>query len=103
MFSQILKKLREQNGVSQQKLADTFGVTQQAVAKWESGKAEPDTETLKKLAKFFSVSLDELLGLDTPETIAAHHDGEDWTEEELEDIESFKEFVRMRREQKKNQ
>lgn len=37
------------------------------------------------------------------ETIAAHHDGEEWTEEELESIEEFKEFVRIRREQKKNQ
>jgi hypothetical protein len=36
------------------------------------------------------------------ETIAAHHDGEDWTEEELEDIEKFKEFVRMRRQQRRN-
>jgi len=34
------------------------------------------------------------------ETIAAHHDGEDWTEEELEEIERFKEFVRMKRQQK---
>ncbi|UUZ80680.1 helix-turn-helix transcriptional regulator [Paenibacillus sp. P26] len=33
------------------------------------------------------------------ETIAAHHDGEDWTEEELEDIERFKEFVKSRRKQ----
>jgi hypothetical protein len=45
-----------------------------------------------------------LLGLtdikNPPETIAAHHDGEDWTEEELEDIEKFKEFVRMRREKR---
>lgn len=32
-----------------------------------------------------------------PETIAAHHDGDEWTEEELEEIERFKEFVRMKR------
>lgn len=32
-----------------------------------------------------------------PDTIAAHHDGEDFTEEELEEIERFKEFVKMRR------
>jgi len=36
------------------------------------------------------------------ETIAAHHDGEDWTEEELEKIGAFKEFVKMRRQQKKD-
>ncbi|SCW41111.1 Cro/C1-type HTH DNA-binding domain-containing protein [Paenibacillus tianmuensis] len=34
-----------------------------------------------------------------PKTIAAHHDGEDWTEEELEDIKQFKEFVRSKRKQ----
>lgn len=34
---------------------------------------------------------------DDIQTIAAHHDGEDWTEEELEEIEKFKEFVRMKR------
>lgn len=34
------------------------------------------------------------------ETLAAHHDGEDWTEEELEEIERFKEFVKMRRQQR---
>ncbi|CAG5091875.1 Helix-turn-helix domain protein [Thermobacillus xylanilyticus] len=33
-------------------------------------------------------------------TIAAHHDGEDWTEEELEEIERFKAFVRMKRKQR---
>lgn len=38
--------------------------------------------------------------LNEPETIAAHHDGDDWTEEELEDIEQFKEFIRMRREKR---
>lgn len=36
-----------------------------------------------------------------PETIAAHHDGEEWTEEELEEIEEFKRFVAMRREARK--
>lgn len=37
------------------------------------------------------------------QTIAAHHDGEDWTEEELEEIKRFKEFVRMKRQQKKQE
>jgi transcriptional regulator with XRE-family HTH domain len=36
-----------------------------------------------------------------PETIAANHEREDWTEEELKDIEKFKEFIKMRREDKK--
>ncbi|MNW63743.1 hypothetical protein D3C74_419710 [compost metagenome] len=40
----------------------------------------------------------EELGLRrAPETIAAHHDGDEWTEEELEEIERFKQFVKMKR------
>jgi len=38
---------------------------------------------------------------DSIETIAAHHDSEEWTEEELAEIERFKEFVRMKRQQRK--
>lgn len=37
-----------------------------------------------------------------PDTIAAHHDGDDWTEEELQDIEEFKEILKLKRELKKN-
>jgi len=40
---------------------------------------------------------------DDIQTIAAHHDGEDWTEEELAEIEQFKEFVRMKRKLKKGE
>jgi molybdenum cofactor biosynthesis enzyme MoaA len=47
-----------------------------------------------------AVALEENRGI---ETIAAHHDGEDWTEEELEEIERFKAFVRMKRQQKQGQ
>lgn len=35
-----------------------------------------------------------------PDTIAAHHDSEEWTEEELEEIERFKQFVRLKRKEK---
>lgn len=109
MLGQRIKKLREERGMTQQNLADMLGVSQQAVAKWESEKekAEPDSITMIKISNIFQVSLDYLLGrtnVRTPiETIAAHHDSEDWTEEELEEIEAFKEFVRMRRQKKKTQ
>ncbi|HHX86723.1 MAG TPA: helix-turn-helix transcriptional regulator [Firmicutes bacterium] len=97
--------LREKAGVSQQKIADMVGLTQQAVGKWENDKAEPDLATVTKLADFFDCSTDYLLGKTNirkyPHTIAAHHDGDDYTEEELADIEKFKEFVRSKREQEK--
>lgn len=107
MLGQRIKKLREEKDMTQQNLADILGVSQQAVAKWESGKAEPDSMTMVRISNIFEVSLDYLLGrtnIRTPiETIAAHHDGDEWTEEELEEIERFKEFVRMKRQQKKTQ
>lgn len=55
-----------------------------------------DEESLFKAAGY---SLEEInkMNQDNISTIAAHHDGEDWTEEELEEIERFKEFVKMRR------
>lgn len=41
--------------------------------------------------------LDAMKDLYDPKTIAAHHDGEEWTEEELEEIEAFKQFVKSKR------
>lgn len=62
MFIQRLKELREKKDVSQSKLADYMGVSQQAIAKWETDKATPDPDALLKLAEYFNVSVDYLLG-----------------------------------------
>lgn len=55
-----ISELRKKNGISQEKLAELVGVSRQAVTKWESGKAKPDTENLLRLAEIFGVSVDEL-------------------------------------------
>ena len=59
-FGKKLSELRKQNGISQEKLAEMVGVSRQAVTKWESGKSNPDTENLFRLAEIFGISLDEL-------------------------------------------
>jgi|SRR5690606_37020572 len=106
MLGKRIKQLREEKDLSQQKLADILGVSQQAVAKWESSKSEPDSAMLMRISNLFNISMDYLFGktnirnYNDIETIAAHHDGDEWTEEELEEIERFKEFVRMKRQQK---
>ena len=64
MFSLKLKELREKAGLSQYAFADKFGVAQSTVGNWESGKREPNFETTRKLADFFSVSVDYLLDRD---------------------------------------
>ncbi len=52
--------LRKSAGLSQEKLAELVGVSRQAVTKWESGSANPDTENLIRLAEIFGCGLDEL-------------------------------------------
>ena len=61
-FANNLKNLRAMKCISQAKLADVFGFTQQAVGRWEQGQFTPDYDTLVKLSKFFNVSTDYLLG-----------------------------------------
>ncbi|MCX7745590.1 MAG: helix-turn-helix domain-containing protein [Clostridia bacterium] len=61
-FSTMLKQLREERHLSQKDISEYLGITRQAVASYENGKREPDYDTLRKLADYFSVSIDYLLG-----------------------------------------
>ncbi len=58
----IILKLRTENGLSQEELAEKVFVTRQAVSRWETGETVPNTETLKLLSKLFDVSINTLLG-----------------------------------------
>lgn len=60
-FGEKLQKLRKQQGLSQEKLAERLGVSRQAVSKWELGDSLPETENIKQLNKLFGVSIDYLL------------------------------------------
>lgn len=53
-----LKELRKNRKITQQTIADRFGVTRGTVSNWELGRREPDLQTLEKLAEFYGVSLD---------------------------------------------
>lgn len=64
MFSLRLKALRESNEISQQVLADFLHYSQQSIAKWESGESLPPVEVLTRIAAYFKVSIDYLLGQD---------------------------------------
>lgn len=63
MFSKQLKKYRKIYGISQAKFANEIGVSQQAVAKWETDKATPDPYMLESISNFFNISVDILLGI----------------------------------------
>lgn len=57
-----LKKLRQSRNLSQQKLAEEFHISQQSIWKYENGISEPDIYTLMRLANYFNVSVDYLVG-----------------------------------------
>lgn len=59
---EILLKLRNKAGLSQEELAEKVYVTRQAVSRWETGETLPNTETLKQLSRLYNVSINTLLG-----------------------------------------
>jgi transcriptional regulator with XRE-family HTH domain len=69
-FNQKLQELRKQKGLTQEELAEQLYVSRTAVSKWESGRGYPNIESLRAIAKFFSVTLDDLLSSDEVLTIA---------------------------------
>ena len=62
-FSELLTDLRKEYNLSQMQLAEQIGVSQSTIAKLEIGRNEATASTLAKLAAFFDVSTDYLLGL----------------------------------------
>lgn len=57
-----LKLLREERGISQRKLAEVVGVSQQSINKYENHDIEPDYAVLTQLAAYFGVSVDYIIG-----------------------------------------
>lgn len=57
----LIKKIRKDNNLTQRDFAEKYGVTYQAVSKWENGKNLPDLSLLKQICKDFNVSLDDML------------------------------------------
>lgn len=61
-MKEILKDIRQRNGLTQDQLAARVMVTRQAVSRWENGETQPNTDTLKLLSQAFDVSINTLLG-----------------------------------------
>ncbi len=64
MLGKKIKELRTEHCLSQQQLANVIGVTKSAVSYWESDKADPDILNIKAIAKFFNITIDELMNFD---------------------------------------
>lgn len=103
MFAEVLKNLREQNKIYQKDFAEAISVSKSTVAMWETGKRTPDTETLKKIAQFFDVSLDYLLDnpsnddnkeeINNPDIRMIARAGKKMTNEQAEQIRKYAEYM----------
>jgi len=91
-----LAKLRNENGLTQKELSDLFLISRSTYAQYETNNRQPDYEMLTKLADYFKVTTDYLLGRENI-TIAANRTDDPMSNlppEAIEEIEKFKEFVR---------
>lgn len=69
-FNEKLQELRKLRGLTQEELAASLYVSRTAISKWESGRGYPNIESLKAIAKFFSVTVDNLISTKEVLTIA---------------------------------
>lgn len=61
-FSERLKKLRKETGLTQKELSENLNVAQPRILEWEKGKRNPNKRSLEKIASYFNVSVSYLLG-----------------------------------------
>ena len=72
MFASILKELRKSQKYTQDQIADALSVPVRTYGSWERGERQPDIETLIKIADFYQVTADYLLGR-TPMSVTVTH------------------------------
>ena len=69
-FSEKLQELRKGKGLTQEELAEKLFVSRTAISKWESGRGYPSIDSLKEIARFFSVTIDDLICSDEMISVA---------------------------------
>lgn len=107
MFYDIYKTLCEQRGVSLSRAAAEIGLSNATVTKWKKTGAAPGGETLTKVAAYFGVSVDRLLGVETPPaagigmddfTYALYREAQTLTEDNKQKLLEMARFFRQQQE-----
>ena len=83
-LSTKLQALRKQKNITQQELADSLHVSRTAVSKWESGRGYPNIDSLKDIAVYFSVTIDDLLA--SNEVLRIAENEQDEKRERFQDV-----------------
>lgn len=108
MLGNRLKALRLRQNKTQEDMATLLGITRQAYGKYESGKNEPDMSSLSKLADYFEVTADYLMGrsdIKNPESKPEgrfFHDLDHASKEDLNELEDYFKFMQKRRQQRED-
>lgn len=103
-ISEKLKEARKCANLTQDDVERRTSINKKTISNWENGVSRPDVDSLSVLCRLYGVNpnvifewTNESSQNDELRTIAAHHEGEDWTDEELDEVERFKEWVRSKR------
>ncbi len=100
-----LRKVRKERGLTQIQVADMVGINQNTYSYWENDKVKIDDKSLKKLADFYKVSIDYLLGrepsLSIPEEykdlpVAFYEGAKDLKQEDIDDVIEYMEFLKSK-------
>lgn len=71
MLGENIRRLRQERGLCQEELGRRIGASKQSVSNWENGNITPSIDLLLRLADFFGVSTDYLLGRNNQRTLDA--------------------------------
>ncbi|ARX66042.1 XRE family transcriptional regulator [Bacillus toyonensis] len=111
MFGNTLNSLRKEKKLRQEDMAKHLGIARTTYAMYEQGNREPDYDTLQKLANFFDVSVDYLLGRTNeklplidfskdPDLNIWFKDIKDASPEKREELKQFWEFIKQKKEKR---
>ncbi len=93
-----IKKFRLLSNLKQEELALKLGKSKNVISNWERGDNKPDADMIEKMCTIFKIEPNQIYGWDTmTETIAAHFSGDEYTQEELEEIRQYAAFIKSRK------
>ena len=103
MIGELLAEVRKDHNHTQQDLADLLHISISTVRSWESEKSSPSHEMLVSICRLYQVSADYLLGLTRVDPMYVQLQRlENFSQEELNQLRDFEEFLRWRKGSKKN-